>query len=148
MAPRPMSAVCPGTHTWVDGGLLTKFPIHSFDRVDAQAPRWPTIGIRLSRFQTEYPSTNLRESAIAIAVRCLKTLMNEWDSLAAHESTVDWTIFVDNNSLSAMDFDLTKHQQEELFLNGVRGHELRDRRRAQRTDPSALSTPNSYTLTS
>ncbi len=109
-----------GTHTLVDGALLTKFPIHSFDRADTLAPRWPTIGVKLSQFRTEYPASTVRESAIAIAVRCLKTIMNEWDTISTHENTVDRTIFVDNGGLSAMDFDLTRAQQDELFLNGVR----------------------------
>ena len=109
-----------GTHTLVDGGLLTKFPIHSFDRADNLAPRWPTIGVKLSQFRADYPATTVRESAIAIALRCLKTIMNEWDTISTHENTVDRTIFVDNGGLSAMDFDLTKEQQDQLFLNGVR----------------------------
>jgi NTE family protein len=37
-----------GTVTWVDGGMLMNFPISAFDRVDGAAPRWPTIGIKLS----------------------------------------------------------------------------------------------------
>ena len=36
-----------GGATWVDGGLLSNFPVELFDRPDAQ-PRWPTFGIRLS----------------------------------------------------------------------------------------------------
>lgn len=108
-----------GEHTWVDGGLLAKFPIHTFDRTDGHLPRWPTIGVKLSQFSTEYPTTNFRESAIAVAVRCLKTMMNEWETVASHRSTVGRTIFVDNIGLSAMDFDLTPQQQDELFLNGV-----------------------------
>ncbi|WP_110882021.1 patatin-like phospholipase family protein, partial [Mycobacterium vulneris] len=36
-----------GGAAWVDGGLLSGFPVELFDRPDAQ-PRWPTFGIRLS----------------------------------------------------------------------------------------------------
>ena len=108
-----------GEHTWVDGGLLAKFPIHTFDRSDGRVPRWPTIGIKLSQFQTDYSTTTFRESAIAVAVRCLKTMMNEWETVASHQSTVGRTIFVDNIGLSAMDFDLTPEQHDKLFLNGV-----------------------------
>ena len=32
-----------GGATWVDGGLLSSFPVELFDRAD---PRWPTFGIR------------------------------------------------------------------------------------------------------
>jgi NTE family protein len=34
-----------GQVTWVDGGMLSNFPIDAFDRADGRAPRWPTIGI-------------------------------------------------------------------------------------------------------
>ena len=108
-----------GEHTWVDGALLAKFPIHTFDRVDGKAPRWPTIGVKLSQFNVDYPTANFRESAIAVAVRCLKTMMNEWETIASHHSTVGRTIFVDNIGLGAMDFDLTTEQHDQLFLNGV-----------------------------
>jgi len=33
-----------GTVTWVDGGLLSNFPITVFDRTDGKQPRWPTWG--------------------------------------------------------------------------------------------------------
>ncbi len=108
-----------GEHTWVDGGPLAKFPIHTFDRADSLSPRWPTIGIKLSQLQTDYSTTTFRESAIAVAVRCLKTMMNEWETIASHQSTAGRTIFVDNIGLNLMDFDLTPQQLDKLFLNGV-----------------------------
>jgi NTE family protein len=109
-----------GTVTWVDGGMLQNFPIHAFDRVDGRAPRWPTIGIKLSKLQTEYPATEACESALAVGIRCVRTMMNEWDSYAVDEQTAARTIFVDNAGLHATDFDLDENQQETLFINGVR----------------------------
>jgi NTE family protein len=108
-----------GTVTWVDGGMLQNFPIHAFDRADGAPPRWPTIGIKLSRFQTAYPGTSASGSAISIADRCLHTMMNEWDSYAVDEQTAARTIFVDNAGLTATDFNLTPEQQSTLFTNGV-----------------------------
>ena len=108
-----------GRHTWVDGALLAKYPIHSFDAAGGEHQALPTIGIKLSRFQTEYSSAGAHESAIAIAVRCLRTMMNEWDALTTHESVAHRTIFVDSAGISATDFNLTRHQQDELFLAGV-----------------------------
>ena len=35
------------TSTLVDGGLLSNFPIDSFDRRDGKRPRWPTFGVTL-----------------------------------------------------------------------------------------------------
>ena len=33
---------------FVDGGMLSNFPVDVFDRTDGQPPRWPTFGIKLS----------------------------------------------------------------------------------------------------
>src|SRR6185312_4016237 len=35
------------TSTLVDGGVLSNFPIDSFDRPDGRPPRWPTFGVTL-----------------------------------------------------------------------------------------------------
>jgi NTE family protein len=108
-----------GTVTWVDGGMLRNFPIGAFDRADGKPPRWPTIGIKLSSLQTDFPATNCCESAIAVGIHCLRTMMNEWDAYAVDAATAGRTIFVDNGGLTATQFDLTPAQQDMLFLNGV-----------------------------
>ncbi len=108
-----------GAHMWVDGALLAKYPIHSFDTRDDVDPPWPTIGIKLSRFQTEYQSEGSHESALSIATRCLRTMMNEWDALTTHDYVAHRTIFVDGSGVTSTDFDLTDEQQDRLFLAGV-----------------------------
>jgi NTE family protein len=109
-----------GTCTWVDGGMLRNFPIEAFDRDDGAAPRWPTIGIKLSSLQTTFPATTACESSIAVGVHCLRTMMNEWDTYEVDAATAGRTIFVDNGGLTATDFHLTEEQQDTLFLSGVR----------------------------
>jgi hypothetical protein len=54
------------------------------------------------------------------ALRCLQTMMNEWDRYHVEQSTAARTIFVDNQGVSATQFDLTLAQQDDLFLSGVR----------------------------
>jgi NTE family protein len=108
-----------GTVTWVDGGMLRNFPIGAFDRADGKPPRWPTIGIKLSSLQTDFPATSCCDSAIAVGVHCLRTMMNEWDAYAVDAATAGRTIFVDNGGLTATQFDLTPAQQDMLFLNGI-----------------------------
>lgn len=109
-----------GEVTWVDGGMLENFPITAFDRIDGQRPRWPTIGIKLSSLQTSFGPTQACQSALAIGIRCLQTMMNEWDTYSIDEATAARTIFVDNAGIKATDFDLTSEQQQTLFLNGVK----------------------------
>jgi len=109
-----------GTNTWVDGALLENFPIHTFDRVDGGAARWPTIGVKLSTLRTEFPAAEPCGSALEVAMHCLRATMNDWDANALHERTAARTIFVDNAGLSATDFDVPMSHQYDLFLNGVR----------------------------
>ncbi len=108
-----------GTCTWVDGGMLRNFPIEAFDRDDGAAPRWPTIGIKLSSLQTRFPPTKACETSIAVGVHCLRTMMNEWDTYEIDAATAGRTIFVDNGGVTATDFHLTTEQQDALFLKGV-----------------------------
>lgn len=108
-----------GTVTWVDGGMLRNFPINAFDRADGKAPRWPTIGIKLSSLQANFPPTNCCENALAVGIHCLRTMMNEWDAYAIDAATAGRTIFVNNGGMTATQFDLTSTQQDTLFLNGV-----------------------------
>jgi NTE family protein len=108
-----------GTVNWVDGGMLRNFPINAFDREDGGPPRWPTIGIKLSSLQTEFPATEAAKTSLNEAVHCLKTMMNEWDAYSVDAATAGRTIFVDHGGFSATDFHLTADQQNQLFLNGV-----------------------------
>ena len=109
----------PGSVTWVDGGVLQNFPINAFDRVDGGPPRWPTIGIKLSALQASFPPTQASDSALSVALGTLHTVLSEWDTNNVDQTTAARTIFVDNAGLTATQFDLTKDQQNELFLNGV-----------------------------
>jgi NTE family protein len=119
-----------GSVTWVDGGMLANFPINAFDRIDGKPPRWPTIGIKLSAQPLEFATTHSAASTVGEAVRCLHTMLNEWDRYAVTEDTAARTIFVDNVvtaddgqtkvAIKATDFGLSAQEQQELFLNGAR----------------------------
>ncbi len=131
-----------GTVTWVDGGMLRNFPINAFDREDGAEPRWPTIGVKLSALQTQFPSTKAAATAYGEARGCLHTMMSEWDAYGIDAATAGRTIFVDNAGISTTDFDLTPAQRHELFLNGVAGAtsfiiEMGARGRVPRTDSEA-----------
>ncbi len=133
-----------GTVTWVDGGMLRNFPIPAFDRADGAPPRWPTIGIKLSSLQTSFAPTRACESALAVGVRCLHTVLNEWDAYAVDEDSAARTIFVDNGGLTATQFDLTQAQQDMLLLNGVQAAssfvvEMAEAKRVPRTREEALA---------
>ena len=109
-----------GTVTWVDGGMLRNFPINAFDRIDSRPPRWPTIGIKLSALKTDFAPTEACDNALSVAIRCLKTMMNEWDTYNVDATTAARTIFVDNGGVTATQFDLSEETKQMLFRNGVK----------------------------
>jgi NTE family protein len=107
-----------GTVTWVDGGLLSNFPITVFDRTDGNPPRWPTWGIKLSG---KPPLTRDRpvRGAAGISVNCLETLTADWNRYRLDEEGVNRrTIFVDTTGVAATDFGIDKATRQRLYDNG------------------------------
>ena len=118
---RPVTVATPtGKVTWVDGGLLSNFPITVFDRSDESASRWPTWGVKLSArpaaLQVDRPAGNNLE----LAASCLKTLLAGWDRYhLADQGVTERTIFVDTASVSAIDFGISDAEQAALYASGL-----------------------------
>lgn len=107
-----------GTVTWVDGGLLSNFPITVFDRTDGRPPRWPTWGVKLSGQPPTGPDRPVR-TALGIAINCLETLTADWNRYRLDEEGVNSrTIFVDTTGVSSTDFGIDKDARRRLFENG------------------------------
>ena len=117
---RPVTVHTPtGKSTWVDGGMLSNFPITVFDRTDGKPARWPTWGVKLSArpasVQVDHPADNTFE----VAISCLRTLVSGWDRYHLDdEGATARTIFVDTAKISSIDFGITPDQQHLLFRNG------------------------------
>lgn len=110
-----------GKECWqVDGGMLSNFPIDTFDRDDDVQPRWPTIGIKLS---SQPQSSDREDTAIHGTIGMTKALISTMTSFhdqmhLEDPATVDRTIFVDTTGVKATDFDLTAKKAQELYQNG------------------------------
>jgi len=120
---RPERLAVPGgaPSVLVDGGMLSNFPVDIFDRTDGAPPRWPTLGIKLSRRQApdavEHPVTG----DISLAEAMLAT-MQGWND-AAHlddPKVLERTIFVDTFGVNATDFGIDRAAQQALFESGQR----------------------------
>lgn len=117
---RPVSFKTPtGKVTWVDGGMLSNFPITVFDRTDGKPGRWPTWGVKLSArpaaIQVDRPADNDFE----LATSCLQTLMAGWDRYHLDDEKVtSRTIFVDTGSVSSINFAITNAEQAQLYASG------------------------------
>ncbi len=105
--------------TWVDGGLLSNFPVELFDQTDGSAPRWPTFGIRLTA-QAGMPPTHTVRGPLSLAFAALETLISDQDSAYIDDPcTVRRTIFVPAESVGTLDFDITEEEQQALYDRGL-----------------------------
>jgi NTE family protein len=109
----------PGTkETFVDGGMLSNFPIEVFDRPDG-LPRWPTFGVKLSTRPKPNSTMHATTNTLQLALACLQTLLDEHDTYHLDDDhTTERTIFVDTTGVSATDFDIKGDTQAQLFEHG------------------------------
>jgi len=108
-----------GTATWVDGGLLSNFPVGLFDRTDRLEPRWPTFGVRLSRPPEVPPVLHPVRGPVALGLSALDALLTDQDSAYVGEPcTTVRTVVVPTTGVSVIDFDLSRAQADELWRSG------------------------------
>lgn len=107
--------------TWVDGGLLSNFPVELFD--SSRDPRWPTFGIRLSAPAGMAPTHEIR-GPLSLAFGALETLISDQDSAHIDDPcTVQRTIFVPTDSVGTLDFDISAAQRDALYESGLHAAE-------------------------
>jgi len=110
-----------GEATWVDGGLLSNFPIGLFDRADSLEPRWPTFGVRLTTRPPTPPTTTAVEGPLSIGLAALDTLLtDQGNSYLEDPCTVQRTVFVPTDDVSVVDFDIDRPTQDRLYDSGRR----------------------------
>ena len=124
--PVKLTGVTGATSTLVDGGVLSNFPIDTFDRRDGKPPRWPTFGITVLPMATEgiaavmpalKPLRLLEQTALLESL--LVTI------LAGHDQThlsQPWVasraITVESTDVGVLDFDISRGRLEKLYDNG------------------------------
>lgn len=108
-----------GEATWVDGGLLSNFPVGLFDRADTAEPRWPTFGVRLTDRPVVPPVTRRVEGPIEIGRAALETLLTDQGTAYLEDRcTVDRTVFVPTAGVSFVNFDIDDATVESLYVAG------------------------------
>lgn len=104
----------------VDGGLLSNFPVDSFDRTDGAPPRWPTIGIKLSApggSRDMFPS--VAPGPLGLAFDLLSTMVDSRDNqLARRPDVLARTVFVDTSGVAIANFNLKQADKDRLYANG------------------------------
>lgn len=102
---------------FVDGGMLSNFPIWQFD--SHGAPTWPTFGIMLDEDGSGEP----REitGALSFLEAIVKTGLEAHDKRFIRPGDfLHRTIKVPTGSVRATDFDLTNQQKETMYHSGFR----------------------------
>ncbi|MBU9766605.1 patatin-like phospholipase family protein [Mycobacterium sp. TNTM28] len=112
--------------TLVDGGVLSNFPIDSFDRPDGAEPRWPTFGVAVVPYlpapsaQQLIPGLGLLGCATPTFLESLITTM-----LVGHDQahlSQPWVkvraIQVDSTDVGVLDFDISRNEAEALYAKG------------------------------
>ncbi len=107
--------------TWfVDGGMLSNFPIAVFDRTDGKPPRFPTFGVKLSAKPAASQGAQYEVTgALTLARAMLGTMTGFYDRMHIDDPSVQArTIFVDTMDVKSTDFDLDDETKQQLFDNG------------------------------
>ena len=118
---RPVEQPTPtGPATWVDGALLSNFPVELFDRTDSADPRWPTFGVRLTTRPPTPPVTRPVEGPFAVGLAALDTLLTDQGSAYLEDPcTVERTVFVPTDGVSVVDFGIDAATTERLRRAGA-----------------------------
>lgn len=112
-----------GTSTLVDGGLLSNYPIGTFDRLDEVPPRWPTIGVRLVALglggdPAPHPVRGPVSTGIALVETAIEACQAEH---VLDPCNIARSVYVDTAGVSAIDFEVGEEQQEHLLAAGQEG---------------------------
>ena len=108
-----------GQESWfVDGGMLSNFPVDTFDRPGGK-PRWPTFGIKLSAQPEPNTLAHRVHGNISLIEAMVGTMTSFHDQMHLEDpSVLARTIFVDTTGVRATDFDLDENTQTRLYENG------------------------------
>jgi len=100
---------------FVDGGILSNFPIWLFDA--AGRPRWPTFGFKLVEPESAelQPSRRLLDFSRAV----LDTMMVAHDKMAVEDVDMERTIAIPTLGVKTTQFDLSPEQRDGLYRSGL-----------------------------
>src|SRR5690348_5854923 len=122
--PATLDDVAGEPHTLVDGGVLSNFPIDSFDRPDGKMPRWPTFGVTVIPY---LPPPKIEQLIPGFGPLHGPTFLDSLITtlLVGHDQThlsQPWVkvraIEVDSTDVGVLDFDIARAEAEVLYDKG------------------------------
>jgi NTE family protein len=109
---------------FVDGGMLSNFPVWLFDRpasgdrASEPIPRWPTIGFKLVEPEDGLP--NETDSTLGFVKALVTTMLDSHDK--KHVEEVDYlrTIGIPTMGVRTTEFSLSRERQNLLYTSGCK----------------------------
>ncbi len=109
----------PPSAKFVDGGMLSNFPINVFHRPDSGVPRMPTFGVRLSAYRESFsPADGLGGFAGAM-ISTMRQIF-DYDFLLKNPDYKQLICRIDaSEEFNWLDFNMTEDNQIKLFNLGA-----------------------------
>lgn len=109
----------PPSVKFVDGGLLSNFPINVFHRSDGGIPRMPTFGVRLSTFRKDYSNTNNFGNFSGAMISTMRQIF-DYDFLLKNPDYKHLICRIDaSEQFNWLDFNMSEEDQIKLFNLGA-----------------------------
>jgi len=108
---------------FVDGGMLSNFPIREFHRMDGKLPRFPTFGVLLSKLREDKNTKKTLEksSLLSYVMSYLKTFRYFYDKdfINTSREIEKRVVTVDTKDYNWLDFWMDQPTTKKLFMKGV-----------------------------
>lgn len=109
----------PAEVSFVDGGLLSNFPINVFHRRDGKIPRKPTFGVRLSTYREEYSQIKGLKSMMGAMISSMRQIY-DYDFLKRNPDYSQLICHVDaDKDFNWLDFEISREDQIKMFVHGA-----------------------------
>ena len=109
----------PPSVKFVDGGLLSNFPINVFHRSDGGIPRMPTFGVRLSTFREDYSRIGSLGNFAGAIISTMRQIF-DYDFLLKNPDYKHLICRIDaSEQFNWLDFNMSEEDQIKLFNLGA-----------------------------
>lgn len=108
----------PGKVRFVDGGMLSNFPINAF-HIRSGVPRKPTFGVKLSTWREEYSLTDKPGGMMAAMISTMRQL-HDYDFLLKNPDYKNLICHINaDNKFNWLDFNISPEDRLALFQLGA-----------------------------
>lgn len=113
------SGQVPDSVKFVDGGMLSNFPINTFHIPEGQPSR-PTFGVRLSTYRESFSNTNRTFQYMGAMISTMRQI-HDYDFILKNPDYKKLICRIDaDEEYNWLNFGMSEKRQQELFLLGAK----------------------------